>query len=87
MSSYSIVSCSHLLLGKENMEQVETNVAKFSSTSKFNILNGEVDCFLLRQQVISRLSDLDATLDAGIRHRNNALASIGSHLQQWTIMV
>lgn len=38
-------------------------------------------------QVLSRLSELEATLDAGIRHRNKALTSIGFHLTKWMIMV
>lgn len=38
-------------------------------------------------QVSSRLTDLEATLDAGIRHRNKALASVGVHLAQWMNMV
>ena len=38
-------------------------------------------------QVSSRLADLEATLDAGIRHRNKALASVGGHLTKWMDMV
>lgn len=38
-------------------------------------------------QVLSRLSELEATLDAGIRHRNKALTSIGFHLTKWMNMV
>ncbi|XXG54968.1 hypothetical protein AAC387_Pa03g2721 [Persea americana] len=41
----------------------------------------------ITQEVSARLAELEVTLDAGIRHRNNALASIGSHLLKWTIMV
>lgn len=38
-------------------------------------------------QVSLRLADLEATLDAGIRHRNKALTSIGMHLVKWMNMV
>ncbi|XP_068668322.1 V-type proton ATPase subunit a1-like [Aristolochia californica] len=41
----------------------------------------------ITQEVMSRLSELHATLDAGLRHRNQALSSIGFHLRQWTLMV
>ncbi|GLT57095.1 hypothetical protein SLA2020_300930, partial [Shorea laevis] len=37
--------------------------------------------------VLSRLSELEATLDAGIRHRNKALTSIEFHLAKWMNMV
>ncbi|XP_010244989.1 PREDICTED: V-type proton ATPase subunit a1-like [Nelumbo nucifera] len=39
------------------------------------------------QEVLSRLSELEDTLDAGVRHRNKALTSIALHLRKWTIMV
>lgn len=38
-------------------------------------------------QVSLRLADLETTLDAGIRHRNKALTSIGMHLVKWMNMV
>ncbi|PNY03655.1 vacuolar proton ATPase a1-like protein [Trifolium pratense] len=41
----------------------------------------------ITQEVSSRLSDLEATLDAGIRHRNKALSSVGGHLAKWMDMV
>ncbi|CAL1403314.1 unnamed protein product [Linum trigynum] len=41
----------------------------------------------LTREVLSRLSELEATLDAGIRHRNQALVSIGLHLTKWINMV
>ncbi|XP_042470784.1 V-type proton ATPase subunit a1-like isoform X1 [Zingiber officinale] len=41
----------------------------------------------LTHEVSLRLSELEATLDAGTCHRNKALASIGSQLWNWTIMV
>ncbi|CAD5189442.1 unnamed protein product [Musa acuminata subsp. burmannicoides] len=41
----------------------------------------------LTREVSLRLSELEATLDAGNRHRNKALASIASQLWNWIIMV
>ncbi|MED6207456.1 V-type proton ATPase subunit a1 [Stylosanthes scabra] len=38
-------------------------------------------------EVSSRLADIEATLDAGTRHRNKALASVGDHLEKWMDMV
>ncbi|KMZ63654.1 Vacuolar proton ATPase a1 [Zostera marina] len=39
------------------------------------------------QEVLSRLSEFEATLDSGIRHRNQALSSIESNLLKWTTLV
>ncbi|XP_044506444.1 V-type proton ATPase subunit a1-like isoform X1 [Mangifera indica] len=39
------------------------------------------------REVLSRLSELEATLAAGILHRNKALTSIGFHLTKWMNMV
>ncbi|KAL8245131.1 hypothetical protein R6Q59_011391 [Mikania micrantha] len=41
----------------------------------------------ITQEVLSRLSELETTLDVGIRHRNAALHSIGFHLTIWMNMV
>ncbi|KAJ4831327.1 V-type proton ATPase subunit a1 [Turnera subulata] len=41
----------------------------------------------ITREVLSRLSELEATLDAGIRHRNKALTDIGSQITQWISMV
>ncbi|KAK9079433.1 hypothetical protein SSX86_001104 [Deinandra increscens subsp. villosa] len=41
----------------------------------------------ITQEVLSRLSELETTLDVGIRHRNSALHSIGVHLTTWMTMV
>ncbi|XP_056168915.1 V-type proton ATPase subunit a1-like isoform X2 [Syzygium oleosum] len=41
----------------------------------------------MTREVLSRLSELEATLDAGIRHRNTALSSISLHLPKWTNLV
>ncbi|KAL4391466.1 hypothetical protein AHAS_Ahas03G0247900 [Arachis hypogaea] len=42
---------------------------------------------IVLQKVSSRLTDLEATLDAGLRHCNKALASVGDHLSDWMNMV
>ncbi|GAB4859248.1 V-type proton ATPase subunit a1 [Ancistrocladus abbreviatus] len=41
----------------------------------------------ITREVLSQLSELEATLDAGIRHRNKALAAIGFHMTKWMNMV
>ncbi|XP_039144853.1 V-type proton ATPase subunit a1 [Dioscorea cayenensis subsp. rotundata] len=41
----------------------------------------------ITREVSSRLSELEATLDAGIRHRNKALASIAPQIWKWTLIV
>ncbi|KAL8160216.1 hypothetical protein V2J09_001753 [Rumex salicifolius] len=41
----------------------------------------------LTQEVLSRLSELETTLDAGLRHRNRALTEIGFQLTKWITMV
>ncbi|XP_022893106.1 V-type proton ATPase subunit a1-like isoform X2 [Olea europaea var. sylvestris] len=41
----------------------------------------------ITREVLSRLSELEATLEAGLRHRDKALTSIGFHLSKWTNMV
>ncbi|CAH1451990.1 unnamed protein product [Lactuca virosa] len=41
----------------------------------------------ITQEVLSRLSELETTLDVGIRHRNAALHSIGFRLIVWMNMV
>ncbi|KAL4389140.1 hypothetical protein S83_006351 [Arachis hypogaea] len=38
-------------------------------------------------EVSSRLADIEATLDAGTRHRNKALASVGDNVEKWMDMV
>lgn len=39
------------------------------------------------EEVLERLSELKTTVDAGIRHRNNVLTTIGYHLEKWTVLV
>lgn len=41
----------------------------------------------ITREVLSRLTELETTLDAGIRHRNKALSAIGFHLTEWMNMV
>ncbi|KAL2328666.1 hypothetical protein Fmac_022093 [Flemingia macrophylla] len=41
----------------------------------------------ITSEVSSRLTDLEATLDAGISHRNKALAFVESHFTEWMDMV
>ncbi|CAL5200304.1 unnamed protein product [Lathyrus oleraceus] len=41
----------------------------------------------ITREVTSRLTDLEATLDAGIRHRNKALAYIADHITKWMDLV
>ncbi|CAI9105180.1 OLC1v1004044C3 [Oldenlandia corymbosa var. corymbosa] len=41
----------------------------------------------ITQEVASRLSELETTLDAGLRHRDKALTSIGFNLSKWMNMV
>ncbi|KAL7127334.1 hypothetical protein ABFS83_14G247400 [Erythranthe nasuta] len=41
----------------------------------------------ITREVLSRLSELETTLDAGLRHRDTALTSISFQLSRWTNMV
>ncbi|CAA0816850.1 V-type proton ATPase subunit a1 [Striga hermonthica] len=41
----------------------------------------------ITREVLSRLSELETTLEAGLRHRDTALTSIGFHLTKWMNMV
>ncbi|KAG1337986.1 V-type proton ATPase subunit a1 [Cocos nucifera] len=71
-------------------EQAKTKILKICEAFGANYYPVPEDTSKQRQmtrEVSSRLSELEATLDAGIRHRNNALGSIASHLWKWTIMV
>ena len=44
-------------------------------------------CNLFHFQVLSRLSELETTLEAGLRHRDAALNSIAFQLTKWMNMV
>ncbi|KAF8402766.1 hypothetical protein HHK36_010856 [Tetracentron sinense] len=71
-------------------EQAKTKILKICEAFGANCYSVPEDITKQRQitrEVLSRLSELEATLDAGIRHRNKALTSIGLHLKKWIIMV
>ncbi|KAG4979800.1 hypothetical protein JHK82_033049 [Glycine max] len=71
-------------------EQARTKILKICDAFGANCYPVPEDISKQRQitsEVSSRLADLEATLDAGIRHRNKALASVGGHLTKWMDMV
>lgn len=71
-------------------EQARTKILKICEAFGANCYPVPEDTTKQRQitrEVSLRLADLEATLDAGIRHRNKALTSIGMHLVKWMNMV
>uniref|UniRef100_A0A7N0UKU1 V-type proton ATPase subunit a n=1 Tax=Kalanchoe fedtschenkoi TaxID=63787 RepID=A0A7N0UKU1_KALFE len=71
-------------------EQARSKIIKICEAFGANCYPVPEDITKQRQitgEVISRLSELEATLDAGICHRNKALASIGSQLTKWSNLV
>ncbi|KAI4322217.1 hypothetical protein L6164_021929 [Bauhinia variegata] len=71
-------------------DQARTKILKICEAFGANCYPVPQDTSKQRQitrEVSSRLTELEATLDAGIRHRNKALASLGSHLAKWMVMV
>ncbi|XP_058729864.1 V-type proton ATPase subunit a1-like [Vicia villosa] len=71
-------------------EQARTKILKICEAFGANCYPVPEDISKQRQitqEVSSRLADLEATLDAGIRHRNKALSSVGAHLAKWMDMV
>ncbi|XP_030968396.1 V-type proton ATPase subunit a1 isoform X2 [Quercus lobata] len=71
-------------------EQARTKILKICEAFGANCYPVPEDITKQRQitrEVSLRLSDLETTLDAGIRHRNKALTSIGMHLVKWMNMV
>ncbi|CAL0329104.1 unnamed protein product [Lupinus luteus] len=71
-------------------EQARTKILKICEAFGANCYPVPEDISKQRQiitEVSSRLADLEATLDAGIRHWNTALASLGGHLPKWMDMV
>ncbi|XP_039031208.1 V-type proton ATPase subunit a1-like [Hibiscus syriacus] len=71
-------------------EQARTKILKICEAFAANCYPVPDDITKQRQitrEVSSHLSDLETTLDTGIRHRNKALTSIGYHLTQWMGMV
>uniref|UniRef100_A0A1D1XUJ5 V-type proton ATPase subunit a n=1 Tax=Anthurium amnicola TaxID=1678845 RepID=A0A1D1XUJ5_9ARAE len=71
-------------------EQTKSKIVKICEAFSANCYPVPEDVNKQRQitrEVLTRLSELEATLDAGIRHRNKALSSIGSNLWKWTLLV
>ncbi|KAF9593764.1 hypothetical protein IFM89_025231 [Coptis chinensis] len=71
-------------------EQAKTKIMKICVAFGANCYPVPEDITKQRQilrEVSSRLSELEATLDAGMHHRNKALIEIGFHLRKWTIRV
>ncbi|PPS13627.1 hypothetical protein GOBAR_AA06956 [Gossypium barbadense] len=71
-------------------EQARTKILKICEAFGANCYPVPEDFSKQRQitrEILSRLSELETTLDAGIRHQNKALTSIGYHLTQWMSMV
>ncbi|KAK1589189.1 hypothetical protein Q3G72_031332 [Acer saccharum] len=71
-------------------EQARTKILKICEAFGANCYPVPEDITKQRQiirEVVSRLSELEATLDAGIRHRDKALSSVGYHLTKWMSMV
>ncbi|XP_021889755.1 V-type proton ATPase subunit a1 [Carica papaya] len=71
-------------------EQARTKILKICEAFGANCYPVPEDVTKQRQisrEVASRLSELEATLDAGIRHRDKALTTIGYRLTKWMNMV
>ncbi|CAN6692522.1 hypothetical protein ACFX2I_006433 [Malus domestica] len=70
--------------------QAKTKILKICEAFGANCYPVPEDITKQRQitrEVSSRLAELETTLDAGIRHRNKALTSVGFHLAKWINMV
>lgn len=70
--------------------QAKTKILKICEAFGANCYPVPEDITKQRQitrEVSSRLAELEETLDAGIRHRNKALTSVGFHLAKWMNMV
>ncbi|XP_018473503.1 V-type proton ATPase subunit a1-like isoform X2 [Raphanus sativus] len=71
-------------------EQARTKILKICEAFGANCYSVPEDTTKQRQltrEVLSRLSDLEATLDAGTRHWNNALNAVGYSLTKWVTTV
>ncbi|XP_027911104.1 V-type proton ATPase subunit a1-like isoform X2 [Vigna unguiculata] len=71
-------------------EQARTKILKICEAFGANCYPVPEDISKQRQitsEVSARLADLETTLEAGIRHRNKALASVGGPLTIWMEMV
>ncbi|BFG34321.1 hypothetical protein CerSpe_205940 [Prunus speciosa] len=70
--------------------QAKTKILKICEAFGANCYPVPEDITKQRQitrEVSSRLAELEETLDAGIRHRNKALTSVGFHLAKWMNML
>ncbi|KAK6926846.1 V-type ATPase, V0 complex, 116kDa subunit family [Dillenia turbinata] len=71
-------------------EQARMKILKICESFGANCYPVPEDMTKRRQisgEVLARLSELEATLDAGLRHRNKALSSIGLQLTRWMNLV
>ncbi|XP_059300471.1 V-type proton ATPase subunit a1-like isoform X2 [Lycium ferocissimum] len=71
-------------------EQARTKILKICEAFGANCYPVPEDTTKRRQitqEVLSRLSELETTLHAGLHHRDKALTSIGYHLAKWINMV
>ncbi|KAG8371380.1 hypothetical protein BUALT_Bualt13G0081800 [Buddleja alternifolia] len=71
-------------------EQARTKILKICEAFGANCYAVPEDTTKRRQitrEVLSRLSELEITLEAGLRHRDAALTSAGFHLTKWMDMV
>ncbi|KAH9607909.1 hypothetical protein KSS87_008480 [Heliosperma pusillum] len=71
-------------------EQARTKILKICEAFGANCYPVPEEITKQRQitkEVSSRLADLEATLDAGMRHRNKALSDMGFHLTRWMNLV
>ncbi|KAK4408900.1 V-type proton ATPase subunit a1 [Sesamum angolense] len=71
-------------------EQARVKILKICEAFGANCYPVPEDTIRRRQmtrEVLSHLSDLETTLEAGLRHRDKALISIGFHLAKWMNMV
>ncbi|KAJ8563680.1 hypothetical protein K7X08_032132 [Anisodus acutangulus] len=71
-------------------EQARSKILKICEAFGANCYPVPEDMTKRRQitrEVLSRLSELETTLDVGLRHRDKALTSIGFHLTKWMNMV
>ncbi|KAL0390152.1 UNVERIFIED_CONTAM: V-type proton ATPase subunit a1 [Sesamum calycinum] len=71
-------------------EQARVKILKICEAFGANCYPVPEDTIRRRQitrEVLSHLSDLETTLEAGLRHRDKALISIGFHLAKWMNMI
>ncbi|KAL9296683.1 hypothetical protein ACSQ67_022579 [Phaseolus vulgaris] len=71
-------------LAEHEYELIEMNSNSEKLRKSYNEL---LEFKIVLEKVSARLADLEATLEAGIRHRNKALASVGGPLTIWMDMV